>query len=186
MKTKNLYCVTSYLKSWKPHCFQTKWFFLCSYHIESSFNKNMSLHIEEVLLKIIAETNTSTEGVRRTRYRALVMVGAKIEDVRFGKKMNKIGNLAVMAATDNDITKRFPIARGSWDLQNLKGSGNRVSRHGMSCPPLAKKLLQTAGIEHCLLRVEGNPKHYLFLLHALSKLNANSFWTMGFELSFQT
>ena len=111
--------------------------------------------MEEVLLKVIAETSTSTKGVPRTRHRALVMVGAKIEDVRFGKKMNKTGNVA---ARDNDIRKRFPIARGSWDLQNLKGWGIRGSRHGMSCPPLAEKLLQAAGMKNCLLRVEGNPK----------------------------
>ena len=110
-------------------------------------------------------------------------------------------NLVVMAATNIAIRKRFHIARASWDLQTFntvpfyvigskgsvkvhlkpacEGSGIHGSQNMKSCPPLAKKLLQTACMKYCPHRVEGNPKLLLnlrrALFHVLCKLNVDSF-----------
>ena len=166
--------------------------------------------MEEVRLKVIVENNTNPNGVRRTHYRALVMGGDKNGDVGFGQKIRKTENIGVITATGiaiSAIRERFHIARDSWHLQNvdvvlvsiirlkasfqvhLKSAPEKSDAHGsrnrMSCPPL-----QTASIKDCRLRVEVNPKLHLNLIdtlfHALSKLNANPFAAMGFQMNFQT
>ena len=119
--------------------------------------------MEEQLLKTLPRQNRTASG--GTRYQAVVMVGDKEGNVGVGVKVKGTKENATMGATANAFRNGFQFVRGSWDLENVETvpfcvrvryGGFMVSVKpvpqgaGISGPPLAKKILQLAGITDCL------------------------------------
>ena len=168
--------------------------------------------MEEVLLKVTPRVSQTSAGTDRVRRRANVMVGDRAGDIGFGEKTKRTETLAVMGATGTAYRKRFHIVLGSWDLQNLhtvpfyvigfhagirvhikpapEGTGIHSPSPGAQITPLARKILNTAGVKDCLLRIEGicnsstDLKLIQAFIHAFMKLNASRFWRNMYSSEF--
>ena len=130
--------------------------------------------MEEQLLKTLPRQSRTASGGTRTKYQAVVMVGDKEGNVGLGVKVKGTKENAAMGATANAFRNRFQIVPGSWDLENVETVPFRVRVRyggimvsvksapqgaGKSGPPLAKKILQRAGITDCLLVTKGKKKN---------------------------
>ena len=141
--------------------------------------------MKEPLLKTLPRQNRLASGGTRTRYQAVVMVGDKEGNVAFGVKVKVTKEDATVGANANAFQNRYQFLRGSWDPENLETllfcvraryGGIMVSVKpapqgaGISGPPLAKKILQLAGITDCLLVTKGNTKEDWNLNEALRRV----------------